>query len=75
MVHRPFRLPEIMELLNRYKLEPKRMQMVYPYINAEPNMVLLQCVKGAGRRIKVERPLIVYEEPGKYMPEMAWSMQ
>lgn len=70
MVHRPFRLVEIMELLTKYKLEPKRMQLVYPYADAEPNMVLLQCVKGANRRLKVEKPLIVYERPGKYMHEI-----
>ena len=32
MVHRPFRLAEIFSVLTRYKLEPKRMQLVYPYI-------------------------------------------
>lgn len=70
MVHRPFRLPEIMETLNKYKLEPKRMQMVYPYISSEPNMVLLQCIKNAKHHLTVEKPLIVYEKPGKYMPEI-----
>ncbi len=70
MVHRPFRLPEIMGLAEKYRLEPKRMQLVYPYVNAEPNMLLLQCVKGARPRLKVEKPLIVYEKPGIYMPEI-----
>ena len=70
MVHRPFRLVEIMDTLTKYKLEPKRMQLVYPYADAEPNMVLMQCVKGANRRLKVEKPLIVYEKPGKYMQEI-----
>ena len=36
MVHRPFRLAEIMTMLVKYKLEPKRMQLVYPYIDKEP---------------------------------------
>lgn len=70
MVHRPFRLVEIMETLVKYRLEPKRMQLVYPYADAEPNMVLLQCIKGANRRLEVEKPLIVYEKPGKYMQEI-----
>ena len=39
MVHRPFRLAEIFQVLMKYKLEPKRMQLVYPYIDREPNMV------------------------------------
>lgn len=66
MVHRPFRLAEIMNVLTRYKLEPKRMQLVYPYIDKEPNMVLIEAVKGGNPRITVERPLIVYEKPGVY---------
>jgi tRNA1(Val) A37 N6-methylase TrmN6 len=66
MVHRPFRLTEIMNVLTRYKLEPKRMQLVYPYIDREPNMVLIEALKGGNSRITVERPLIVYEKPGVY---------
>ena len=66
MVHRPFRLAEIFSVLTRYKLEPKRMQLVYPYIDREPNMVLIEACKGGNSRITVERPLIVYEKPGEY---------
>ena len=50
----------------KYKLEPKRMQLVYPYIDREPNMVLVEACKGGNSRITVERPLIVYEKPGEY---------
>ena len=70
LVHRPFRLAEIMVTLSGYKLEPKRMQMVYPFIDKEPNMVLLEAVRGGRARMKVEKPLIVYQEPGVYMPEI-----
>lgn len=66
LVHRPFRLTEIMNVLTKYKLEPKRMQLVYPYIDREPNMVLIEACKGGNPRITVERPLIVYEKPGEY---------
>ena len=37
MVHRPFRLAEIMGLMMKYQLEPKRMRLVYPYVDKEPN--------------------------------------
>ena len=66
MVHRPFRLAEIFQILTKYKLEPKRMQLVYPYIDREPNMVLIEARKGCNSRITVEKPLIVYEKPGVY---------
>lgn len=66
MVHRPFRLAEIMNILIKYHLEPKRMQLVYPYIDREPNMVLIEALKGGNSRLTVDPPLIVYEKPGVY---------
>lgn len=70
MIHRPFRLSEIFVMLTKYNLEPKRMRMVYPYVNKEPNMVLIEAKKGAKPRLTVEAPLIVYDEPGKYTDEI-----
>lgn len=70
MVHRPFRLAEIMTTMSQYKLEPKRMQLVYPYVDKEPNMVLLEATRGGKPRMTVEKPLIVYQSPGVYTPEI-----
>lgn len=70
MVHRPFRLAEIITLLVRYRLEPKRMQLVYPYADKEPNMVLLEANRGGKSRMTVEKPLIVYESRGVYTREI-----
>ncbi|MBQ8823037.1 MAG: tRNA1(Val) (adenine(37)-N6)-methyltransferase [Lachnospiraceae bacterium] len=70
MVHRPFRLAEIITLMVQYKLEPKRMQLVYPYVDKEPNMVLIEGCRGGKSRMTVEKPLIVYQSPGVYMPEI-----
>ncbi|MBS6196158.1 MAG: tRNA1(Val) (adenine(37)-N6)-methyltransferase [Clostridiales bacterium] len=70
MVHRPFRLAEIMGLMMKYKLEPKRMRLVYPYVDKEPNMVLIEGLLGGNARITVEKPLIVYEKPGVYTQEI-----
>ena len=70
MVHRPFRLAEIMVLMHRYGLEPKRMQMVHPFVDKEPNMVLMEGLRGGKPRITVEKPLIVYREPGVYTDEI-----
>ncbi len=70
LVHRPFRLAEIIVMLTKYKLEPKRMRLVYPFADKEPNMVLRGAVGGGRPRLTVEKPLIVYREPGVYMPEI-----
>lgn len=70
MVHRPFRLVEIISCMTKYKLEPKRMKLVYPYVDKEPNMVLIEAIKGAKSMVKVEAPLIVYKEPNVYTDEI-----
>lgn len=70
LVHRPFRLVEIMTLLTNHHLEPKRMQLVYPYVDKEPNMVLIEANRGGKSRLKVEKPLIVYQSQGTYSDEI-----
>ncbi len=70
MVHRPFRIVEIIVLLSQYKLEAKRMRLVHPYVDKEPNMVLIESVKGGGSNLKIEAPLIVYKESGSYTNEI-----
>lgn len=70
MVHKPFRLAEIFTRLQQYGLEPKRMRLVHPYIDKEPNMVLIEAVKGGKSMIKIGPPLIVYKEPKVYTEEI-----
>ena len=70
MVHRPFRLAEILSKMVAVGLEPKRMRMVHPFIDKEPNMVLIEGKRGANSRMTVERPLIVYTETGVYSDEL-----
>lgn len=70
MIHRPFRLADIMVLLREYHLEPKRMRLVYPFADKEPNMVLLEANRGGRPRLTVEKPLVVYKEPGVYTDEI-----
>ena len=70
MVHRPFRLAEIMSKMTLCGIEPKRMQLVYPYIDKEPNMVLIEGLRGGKSRLTVEKPLIVYKEQGVYTDEI-----
>ena len=70
LIHRPFRLVEIFQTLTAYKLEPKRMKLVYPFVDKEPNMVLIEGLHGGKSRLTVEKPLIVYKEPGVYTEEI-----
>ncbi|MCR5144522.1 MAG: tRNA1(Val) (adenine(37)-N6)-methyltransferase [Lachnospiraceae bacterium] len=69
-VHRPNRLVDLMSLMRKYKIEPKRMRFVYPYVDKEPNMVLIEGIKGGKPNVIVEKPLIVYDDIGVYNPEI-----
>jgi tRNA1Val (adenine37-N6)-methyltransferase len=70
MVHRPERLADIMVNLRKYKLEPKKLQFVYPSLAKEPNMILIKATKNANPFLKVEKPLYVYKENGEYTDEI-----
>ncbi|MCD8221370.1 MAG: tRNA1(Val) (adenine(37)-N6)-methyltransferase [Clostridiales bacterium] len=70
LVHRPRRLAEIITVLKQYKLEPKRLKMVHPFIEKEANMVLTEAVRQGGAMMKVEAPIIVFKEPGVYSDEI-----
>ncbi len=70
MIHRPFRLPEIFSSLEKHKMEMKRMRLIYPFADKEPNMVLIEARKNAKRRLTIEPPLIVRNDDGEYTIEV-----
>ena len=70
MVHRPHRLVEIINIMTSFKLEPKRIKFVHPFVDKEANMVLIEGIKGGISMIKVEKPIIVYKEQGVYTDEI-----
>lgn len=70
MVHRPQRLTEIFYLMKQYHIEPKRIKLVYPNLQKDANMVLIEGIRGARPMLKCESPLIVYDEDGNYTKEV-----
>lgn len=70
MIHRPHRLVDIITLMKQYKIEPKTMRMVYPKISKAPTMVLVEGVKNGGPELRVQKPLVVYNEDGTYTDEI-----
>lgn len=70
MVHRPHRLIEIVQMMTKYKLEPKRIRFVHPYKDKEANMVLIEALKGGRSMVKIEEPLIVYSDTNVYTEEL-----
>ena len=52
------------------KIEPKEIKLVYPYENKEPNLVLIKAIKNGGQFLKIDKPLYIYREDGKYTEEI-----
>lgn len=70
MVHRPDRLVDIIYEMRHNKIEPKEIKLVYPYENKEPNLVLIKAIKNGGQFLKIDKPLYIYREDGKYTEEI-----
>ena len=70
MVHRAERLVDIMCLLRQYKLEPKNIRFVHSKANEKPNLVLVRAVRNAKEFLKIDNPLVIYNENGEYTDEV-----
>ena len=72
MVHRPERLGEIFVLLNKYRLEPSRLQFVYPKAGKEANHILIEARKGVNKtpNMKILPPLFVYDKNNKWTKDI-----
>ena len=70
MIHRPERLADVLCSLRKYKIEPKNLRFVQSKPNEAPKMFLIKAVKNAGEFLKVEKPLVVYDDCGEYTDEI-----
>lgn len=70
LVHKPQRIPDLISEARKYKLEPKKMRLVYPTINSKPSIVLMEYVYFGGNELEVLSPLIEYNENGEYTKEI-----
>lgn len=70
MVHRADRLIEIISLFQKYGLEVKKLRFVYPKINMESNMVLIEGRKNGKVGLKLLPPLYAHNEDGSYTEEI-----
>ena len=70
MVHRPERLADIITIMRKYKIEPKRIKMVQPNVNKAPNIVLVEGQRDGGKFLKWEKPIYVYDELGNFSDEI-----
>lgn len=70
IVHRPERLIDIFELMRKYKIEPKRVQMIYPNTKKPPNIVLVEGQRDGGAFLKWDEPIYVHNDDGSYTSQI-----
>lgn len=70
IVHRTDRLIEIIDLMKKYNIEPKRIQFIYPKENSESNLVLIDGRKNGNVGLKILKPLIVHNNDNSYTEEV-----
>ena len=70
LVHRTERLAEIIEILKKYKLEPKKIRFIFPKKDSESNLVLIEAKKNTNSGLKVLSPLIVHDDDFNYTKEV-----
>ena len=70
MVHRPERLADIFCIMRKYKIEPKRVQMVHPNTKKPANILLVEGQRDGGAYLKWEPPIYVYNDDGSFSKEI-----
>lgn len=70
LVHRTDRLIEIIELMKKHNIEPKRMRLIYPKVNAESNLVLIDGRKNGKEGLKILPPLYIHNDDSSYTSEV-----
>lgn len=70
LIHRAERLGEILKEFDQVGLEPKRLQIVHPYLQEKANLILLEGIKGAKPGLEINKPLVIYENEGQYTREL-----
>lgn len=70
MVYRPDRMIEIINLMQKYGIEPKRMRIVYPKMGKDANILLIEGIKNGKTGLKVLSPLYTHNNDGSYVDEI-----
>lgn len=70
IVHRSDRLIELISLFKKYNIEPKKIQLIYPKIGEESNIVLIEGKKGENPGLKIMPSIIAHNNDGTYSEEV-----
>ena len=70
IVHRPDRMIDILNIMQKYDIEPKRIRFVYPKYHKESHVILVEGLYKGKKGIKIEPPLYAHNNDGSYSNEV-----
>ena len=70
IVHRPERLLDILNSMQKYNIEPKKIQFIYPKTNMEANILLVEGMKNGKKGLKVLNPIYTHLDNGEYTEQI-----
>lgn len=70
MVHRPDRFIEVINCMQKYDIEPKRVRFVYPKEGKESHIFLIEGMYKGNHGLKIEPPLYAHNQDGSYTTEV-----
>lgn len=70
IVHRTNRLIEIIETMRKNNIEPKRIQLVFPKVESESNIILIEGTKNGNPGLRILKPLYIHDNNGNYLKEI-----
>lgn len=70
LVHRPYRMAELISLMRAYGIEPKRLRLVYPKAEKEANLALIDGLKNGKPELRILPPLFLQDGHGGESAEL-----
>lgn len=70
LIHRAERLAEIIEAMSYHRLPVRRIRAIHSFSQENAGLILVEGKKNGRSGVRLLPPLIVYEQPGVYSPEI-----
>lgn len=70
MVHRADRLCDVISTFRKYRIEPKRLSIVYPSEGKGANLILIEGAVDGKAQLKLEPAVFMYDKDGNYIQSL-----
>lgn len=70
MVHRTERMIEIIEVMKKYRIEPKKIQFIYPKSGKCSDLFLIEGIKNGKSGLKMLSPIVIHKDDNSYTDDV-----